>query len=315
LKNALVVLGPTASGKTAISVKLAKEVNGEIISADSMQIYKYMDIGTAKPDESEKDGIPHYMMDEIEPDEEFSVARFKEMATGYIKDILARGKVPIIVGGTGLYINSLVYNVNFSETICDWKLREQLQREAKEKGNKYLHDELRKVDAIAAESIHYNNVKRVIRALEVFKHTNKPISYHQKISRMEPSEYYFYMIGLNMDREKLYNRINLRVDQMIENGLVSEVKKLLDIGYDRNLVSMQGLGYKEIISFLKGECTLEEAITIIKRDTRRYAKRQLTWFRRIEDIYWVSVDKYEDSQEILENIKTVLQNTNFFCKI
>lgn len=315
MKNVIVILGPTASGKTALSVELAKEINGEIISADSMQIYKHMNIGTAKPDKIERGGIPHHLIDEAEPDEEFSVARFKELALEYIENIIKRGKVPIVAGGTGLYINSLIYNINFSETICDWEFREKLKKEAETYGNEYLYEKLKKVDPEAASKIHCNNLKRVIRALEVYEYTKLPISFHQKMSRNEPPSYNFIIFGLKMNREKLYDRINKRVDLMLQKGLIDEVKKLMEMGYDRNLVSMQGLGYKEIISHLEGEISLEEAIYILKRDTRRYAKRQMTWFRRIEGVHWIEVDGYKNSQEILENIKTILQHGNFFCKI
>jgi len=304
--NVIVIVGPTASGKTKISIELAKRINGEIISADSMQVYKYMDIGTAKPDEEERAGIKHYLIDEIYPDEEFSVARFKELALKYINEILQKGKVPIVAGGTGLYINSLIYNINFSETISDWELRESLKKEAEEKGNDFLHEKLRSIDPEAASRIHVNDIKRIIRAIEVYKHTNKPISYHQELSRQHPPEHRFLLIGLRMDRERLYERINKRVDIMIERGLIEEVKNLIKLGYDKNTVAMQGLGYKEILAYLRGEMSLEDAIYILKRDTRRYAKRQITWFKRIENIHWIDVDKCEGMSEILRNINNYI---------
>ncbi|HHW47441.1 MAG TPA: tRNA (adenosine(37)-N6)-dimethylallyltransferase MiaA, partial [Clostridiaceae bacterium] len=239
MDNVIVIIGPTASGKTSLSIELAKDLNGEIVSADSMQIYRYMDIGTAKPDEEERQGIKHYLIDEVNPDEEFSVARFQQLAYKYIDQILRKGKLPIVVGGTGLYINSLLYNINFSETVSDWKLRERLKNEAKEKGNAYIHDMLKKIDPEAAAKIHPNDVKRVIRAIEVYEHTKKTISYHQKVSRLEPPKYNYIKIGLRMDRQKLYDRINKRVDLMIEKGLVREIEKLVELGYDKNSVAMQ----------------------------------------------------------------------------
>jgi tRNA dimethylallyltransferase len=312
LKPVIVIVGPTASGKTKVSIELAKSFDGEIVSADSMQVYKYMDIGTAKPDLDEMSGIKHYLIDELYPDEEYNVARFQELAKIFIDEIIEKNKLPIIAGGTGLYVNSLIYNLNFSETISDWELRERLNKEAEEKGNKYLHDKLKEVDPEAAEKIHENNVKRVIRALEVYEYTKRPISYHQEISKAEPPKHKFIIIGLRMDRELLYERINRRVDIMIEKGLVEEVKKLVDLGYDKNTIAMQGIGYKEILAFLRGETTLEEAIYIIKRDTRHYAKRQITWFKKIENIHWVDVDKCSDESEVLENIKDYIASYGIF---
>jgi tRNA dimethylallyltransferase len=306
LDNVIVILGPTASGKTKLSIELAKDIRGEIVSADSMQIYKYMDIGTAKPDEEEKQGIKHYLIDEVTPDSEFSVARFQQLAKNYIDDIIDRSKVPIVSGGTGLYIDSLIYNIEFGDTICDWELREKLKNEALEKGNEYLHNKLKEIDPEAAEKIHMNNVKRVIRAIEVYTYTKKTISMHQKESRRNPPKYNFTIFGLRMDREKLYERINQRVDLMMEKGLVQEVKKLVEMGYDNSTIAMQGIGYKEILSYLKGEITLDEAIYVLKRDTRHYAKRQLTWFNRMEDVTWIDIDQNSNLTEIIKNIKEVI---------
>ena len=306
LNNVIVIMGPTASGKTNLSIELAKDLNGEIVSADSMQIYKYMDVGTAKPDKEEKQGIRHCLIDEVTPDEEFSVARFKQLAIEYIDDILNRGKVPIVCGGTGLYIDSLIYNIEFGDTICDWELREDLKREALEKGNEYLHNKLKEIDPEAAKKIHMNNVKRVIRAIEVYTFTQKPISLHQEESRKNPSKYSFTIFGVMRDREKLYDRINQRVDLMMEKGLVQEVKKLIEMGYDKSTIAMQGIGYKEILSYLRGEITLDEAVYVLKRDTRHYAKRQLTWFNRMKDVKWVNVDQFDSVHEILKNIKDVI---------
>jgi len=306
LNIVIVILGPTASGKTKLSIELAKDIDGEIVSADSMQIYKYMDIGTAKPTEEEKQGIKHHLIDEITPDEEFSVARFQQLAVKYIDDIINRGKIPIVCGGTGLYIDSLIYNIEFGDTICDWELREMLRKEALEKGNEYLHNKLKEIDPEAAEKIHMNNVKRVIRAIEVYTYTHKTISMLQKESRNNPSKYKFYVFGLSMGREKLYERINQRVDRMIEKGLVQEVKKLMEMGYDKSTIAMQGIGYKEILSYLRGEISFDEAVYLLKRNTRRYAKRQFTWFNRMKDVHWINLDETHDLQEIIKNIKDVV---------
>ncbi|HEY9058949.1 MAG TPA: tRNA (adenosine(37)-N6)-dimethylallyltransferase MiaA [Pseudobacteroides sp.] len=308
----IVIVGPTASGKTALSIKLAKELEGEIISADSMQIYRYMDIGTAKPDEEEMSGIKHYLIDEVNPDEEFSVARYKELATKYIDEILNKGKQPIVVGGTGLYINSLLYNIDFSETVCDWELRERLKKEAEELGNDYLHDKLKSVDPLAAGRIHKNDTKRVIRALEVYEYSKKTISEHQEVSRKNPSRYEFYTYGLKMGRERLYDRINKRVDLMFERGLIEEVKDLIRMGYDRNTIAMQALGYKELLLYLKDEITLEDAKEIIKMGSRRYAKRQITWFKKTEGIKWIDLDSEQDINKIAKNIENdIATNGNF----
>lgn len=312
MKPVIVLIGPTASGKTRLSVELAEEINGEIISADSMQVYRFMDIGTAKPDDEERQGIRHYLIDEVYPDEEFNVARFQELALKYITEIHNKGKIPIIAGGTGLYVNSLIYNINFSETISDWPLREELKKEADEKGNEYLHQKLREIDPEAAERIHINDTKRIIRAIEVYTHTNKPISYHQEVSRLKPPNHNYIVIGLAMDRERLYDRINRRVDIMLERGLVDEVKKLMELGYDKNAVAMQGLGYKEILSYLRGEISFDEAIYLLKRDTRHYAKRQITWFKRIENVYWIKTDDFENDAEILKNIKFYIASSGIF---
>lgn len=308
MKRVIVIVGPTASGKTSLSIELAKRLNGEIVSADSMQIYKYMDIGTAKPTIEEMQGIKHYLIDEVLPSEEFNVVKFKELAEKYIDEIISKGRQPIVVGGTGLYISSLINNINFSETECDWELREKLQKEAEEYGVQYLHDKLKQVDIDAANNIHPNNIKRVIRALEVYYQTNKPISYHNEISRAVPPKYEFILVGLTMDRQYLYDRINKRVDVMLENGLIDEVKRLVDSGYAHSITSMQGIGYKEILAYLNGETTLEDAIEIIKRDSRRYAKRQLTWFKRIKEIKWFGIDNCGNNHNIIEEVITYICN-------
>ena len=302
MDNVIVVVGPTASGKTKVSVELAQLINGEIISADSMQIYKYMDIGTAKPSMKERKGIKHFLIDEVYPNEDFSVVKFQELALKYIEQIICRGKVPIIAGGTGLYINSLIYNIKFSENETDWNLREELKKIALEKGNEYLHSKLREIDPDSADQIHVNNTKRIIRAIEVFKTTNKTITYHQRVSRLEASKYNYHLFGLSMERQLLYDRINKRIDCMVESGLVNEVKNLIALGYNEELAAMQGLGYKEIFWFLKGRVTFNEAIYLLKRDTRHYAKRQMTWFRKIKDVKWIDIDADINENKIINEI-------------
>lgn len=308
MKEVIVIAGPTASGKTSLSIELAKLLDGEIISADSMQVYKYMDVGTAKPSIEEMQGIRHYLIDELLPDEEFNVVKFKELAEKYIEVILERGKQPIIVGGTGLYISSLINNINFSETKSDWELREQLGREAEENGPVYIHDKLRLVDPVSAANIHPNNVKRVIRALEVYYQTQRPMSYHNEKSREIPPKYKFVLLGLTMDREKLYDRINKRVDIMLENGLIEEVGRLVEMGYADSITSMQGIGYKEILSHLRNEISLEEAVETVKRESRRYAKRQITWFKRIKEIKWFSIDNFGNTNNIVEAVITYIRS-------
>lgn len=298
MNDVIVIVGPTASGKTSLSIELAKSLNGEIISADSMQVYKHMDIGTAKPTFDEMQGIKHYLIDEVLPNEDFNVVKFTELANKYIEEIIAKSKQPIIVGGTGLYISSLINNIKFSESECDCELREALKKEAQEKGSQYIHDKLKLVDEQAANNIHPNNIKRVIRALEVYYQTRKPISYHNEISREVTSKYNFILIGLTMDRQQLYKKIDKRVDIMLQKGLIEEVKSLISLGYADSLISMQGIGYKEILSYINNERTLEEATEIIKRDSRRYAKRQITWFKRIKEIKWFSIDNYGNTNNI-----------------
>lgn len=313
-KPLIIIVGPTAVGKTEISIEIAKRLDGEIISADSMQIYKYMNIGTAKPTKEEIQDIPHYLIDEVEPDQEFNVALFQKKAFEYIDIILSKKKLPIIVGGTGLYINSLIYPLNFTESVSDWEYRNKLNKVADEKGNIYLYNLLEKIDPESAKKIHPNNRKRVIRALEVYKKTGKKMSHYKKEMIKKDSPFSFIMIGLNMDRQLLYEKINQRVDIMIEKGLIKEVRDLLNKGYDKNLISMQGLGYKEIIQYLEGRCTLEEAVYIIKRDTRRFAKRQLTWFRRDKRIYWFQVDKYSSKNLLIDEILQKIHSNLLDCK-
>ncbi len=300
-KPVVVIVGPTASGKTKLSIEIAKLMDGEIVSADSMQIYRYMDIGTAKPTIDERQNIPHHMMDILDPAEQFSVAEYQKMAVDIISDIHKRQKLPIIVGGTGLYIKSLLYPMNFTDAYQDLEYRKQLQETANIKGRDYLYQQLKMVDPSTASRLHPNDVRRVIRALEVYHITGKPMSHYSQNLKNMDFRYNTAMIGLVMDRVKLYERINKRVDIMIENGLLNEVKNLLDKGYSRDMISMQGLGYKEIIDYYQGNLSLEEAIHIIKRETRRYAKRQLTWFRAQKGIKWINIDEYSSEEDLVKH--------------
>ena len=297
----LVIGGPTAVGKTDLSIKLAKKLNGEIISADSMQIYKYMDIGSAKVTEDEMDGINHYLIDVIKPDVPFSVADFKEHGDKALNDVISRGKLPIISGGTGLYINSLTCNMTFTEAEKDEDYRNHLENLANEKGNEYIHEMLKECDPISYKEIHYNNRKRVIRALEVFKLTNKPFSSYNAGDDFYNSNYDVHYYVLTMDREKLYERINKRVDIMMEKGLLDECIKLREMGYTSDIQSMQGIGYKEVLYYLEGKISLEDAINMIKQGSRNYAKRQLTWFRRDKRCVFIDKDTMSDD-EILEKV-------------
>ena len=301
-KQPLIILtGPTAVGKTKASIGLAKAIGGEIISADSMQVYKYMDIGSAKIRPEEMQGIPHYLVDELEPDEEFHVVRFQQMAKEAMKKIYAAGHIPIVVGGTGFYIQALLNDIDFTDNDNDTSLRAELEAFAKEHGADALHERLRKVDPESADAIHANNIKRVIRALEFYQKTGMKISEHNEKERQKESPYQFVYFVLNDDRDNLYRRIDLRVDQMVKEGLVAEVQALKCRGYDRSMVSMQGLGYKEILEYLDGECTLADAIYKIKRDTRHFAKRQITWFKREKHVTWINKKDYNyDEDRILE---------------
>lgn len=299
-KPLIILTGPTAVGKTALSVKLAKVINGSIISADSMQVYRGMDIGSAKVTKEEMGGIKHYLIDMLEPDEEFHVVRFQQMAKEAMAEIYQEGKIPILTGGTGFYIQSVLYDIDFTSQQEDIAYRERLEQLAKKQGNEALHAMLQEVDPVSAEKIHANNVKRVIRALEFYEKTGMPISEHNEKEAAKESPYTFCYFVLNDDRQRLYDRIELRIDQMLEQGLVDEVRKLKEKGYHKEMVSMQGLGYKEILAWLDGEISYEEAVYILKRDTRHFAKRQLTWFRREKDVIWVDKDKFNyDDDRIL----------------
>ena len=300
-KKILVIGGPTAVGKTELSIDLAKRLNGEIISADSMQIYKYMDIGSAKVSKGEMNGVVHHLIDVVDPSINFSVVDYKEQGEKAIKEIISRGKLPIIVVGTGLYINSLTCNMNFTKAEKDEEYRKELDKLANEHGNNYIHEMLKEIDPISYNEIHANNRKRVIRALEVYKLTGNPFSSYNAGEDFYKSEYDVHYYVLTMDREKLYERINLRVDIMMEKGLLEECIKLKEMGYTSSMQSMQGIGYKEILYYLEGNVKLQEAINMIKQGSRNYAKRQLTWFRRDKRVTFLDKDKLS-YVEILEKV-------------
>ena len=305
-KPLIVIAGPTACGKTDISIDLAEKIGGEIISGDSMQVYKYMDIGTAKAIKEEMRGIPHYLLDELYPDEEYNVMLFQQKAKQYMEGIYSRGHIPIIVGGTGFYINALVYDNDFSEEE-ESEIRKELYAVAENEGAEKLHAMLAEVDPEYAANIHHNNVKRVARALEYYRLTGEKMSEHNKNAKEKETPYNLAFFVLNMDREKLYERINLRVDIMMNNGLEQEVRKLIEMGYSPDLVSMQGLGYKEFIPYFNGEISLEQVVDDIKKYTRRFAKRQLTWFRGQTNGTWLdmgTLSKDKALEMMLDELKT-----------
>lgn len=295
----MVIVGPTAVGKTALSVELAEHYGGEIISADSMQIYRGMDIGTAKIKVNEMKGIPHHLLDVVDPDEEFSVSDFKEMTYSCLEDIYSRGKLPLVVGGTGLYVNSIVYKLDFADSGSDMEVRRKYMDLAEEFGNEYIYEKLKEVDPETAERLNLNDTKRIVRALEVYELTGEPMSKSYTNFREENDEFNLVFVGLDMERSHLYERINERVDAMLENGLVEEVKSLLESGYNSDMTSMKAIGYKEVVEYLGGNTSFDEMVEILKRNSRRFAKRQLTWFRRDKRIVWMQVDDYE-SFEVLK---------------
>ncbi len=309
MKKPLIILtGPTAVGKTELSLRLAKQVNGAVISADSMQVYKYMDIGSAKITPAQMQGIKHYLIDEFLPDEEFNVVRFQQYAKKYMQEIYANGQIPILAGGTGFYIQAVLYDIDFSSQEADGAYRKQLEELARCHGPAYLHEMLAKVDPASAQAIHANNQKRVLRALEFFQLTGARISEHNDRERQKQSPYCAAYFVLNDKRERLYERIDRRVDEMLARGLVQEVRRLREMGYGKELVSMQGLGYKELFPYFDGACTLAEAAALIKRDTRHFAKRQLTWFRREKDVIWVNKDEFSyDNDKILSYMNAILK--------
>ena len=299
-KPLIILTGPTAVGKTKLSIELAKAVNGQMISVDSMQVYRHMDIGTAKIRPEEMQDIPHYLIDVLDPWESFDVVRFQTMAKEALEKIYTAGAIPIVVGGTGFYIQALLYNIDFDENDSETGYRSELQSFADRHGVEALHDRLRQVDEKSADMIHPNNIKRVIRALEFYHQTGTRISEHNETQRQKESPYRFVYFVLDDERERIYRRIDQRIDQMLDQGLVAEVKQLRDMGCTRDMVSMQGLGYKEILAYLDGECTLEEAVYILKRDTRHFAKRQLTWFRREHEVRWIERQEYPDEAAMLQ---------------
>ncbi len=309
MKDKLIILtGPTAVGKTELSIELAKRINGEIISADCVQVYKELDIGSAKITKEEMRGVKHHLIDVLPPDEDFNVYIFKEMATKAIKEILAQGKIPIIVGGTGFYIQSVIYDIDFKEE-DNSKVRAKYEKMYEEYGADFLHDKLQEIDPESAKTIHKNNVKRVIRALEYYEINGKKISEHNEEERMKEPKYDVKYFVLNDDREKLYNRINKRVDLMFDNGLLEEVEMLKNKGLDKTFNSMQGIGYKEVLDYLDGNLTFEEAKELLKKNTRNYAKRQLTWFRREKNVIWFDKLKYDYNDErILSQMIEIIEN-------
>ena len=313
-KRPLIILtGPTAAGKTALSIGLAEALNGEIISADSMQVYRHMDIGTAKIKPGQMKGIRHYLIDELDPCEEFSAAVFKERCQRYMEEIYSRGKVPILAGGTGFYIQSVLYDIDFSKEKTSDSLRKELETLAKTKGVLALHQMLAEVDADSANSIHPNNIKRVIRALEFYRQNGYPISRHNEMERQKSSPYQAAYFVLTDERARLYEKIDCRVDLMLEEGLLEEVRKLKDMGCHRGMISMQGLGYKELLDHLEGEISLEEALYRIKRDTRHFAKRQLTWFGREKDVIWLDKQHFDhDENKILNYMISILEEKGIY---
>lgn len=310
MKKPLIVLtGPTAAGKTHLSIALAKAVNGEIISADSMQVYKYMDIGSAKIRPEEMQGVKHYLVDELLPEEEFHIVKFQQMAKAAMEEIYAKGKVPILVGGTGFYIQAITKDIDFTQADQEDGYRRELEQLAAEKGNDYLHTMLQAVDPVSAKEIHANNVKRVIRALEFYHQNQSPISAHNQEQKEHETPYNLAYFVLNVPRELLYKRIDDRIDEMLEEGLLEEVEQLKKRGCHRGMVSMQGLGYKEILAYLEGEYPLEEAVRVLKRDTRHFAKRQLTWFRREKETIWINKNEFDYNEDlILERMVEICKN-------
>ena len=300
----IVICGPTASGKTALGVELAKRIDGEVVSCDSMQIYKDMTIGTAKPLPEEMQGIKHYLIDFVSPENRYSVAEFKKDATAAIEEILSKGKTPILVGGTGLYVDSLIYGIEYNDIQIDEELRKKLEQIAKNKGLEYLYNKAKEIDEQAMEKISINDKKRIMRVIEIYEATGKTKTEQEKESRKNELKYDFKIFAIDMDRKVLYNRINKRVDIMIQNGLVHEVEQLIE-KYSEFPTAMQGLGYKEVLEYINGKCTKEEMIEKIKMQTRRYAKRQLTWFRKNKQTKWI-----DGTNDMQNNIDIILEGIN-----
>lgn len=313
-KPLLILTGPTAVGKTELSLRLAEKIDGEIISADSMQIYKKMNIGTAKIMPEEMRGIPHFLIDVLDPSQEFNVVRFQQMAKEALNNIYAQGKIPCVVGGTGFYIQALLYNIDFSSHESSEIYRKELQDLERKKGKEYLYTMLQKTDPEYATTLHANNVKKVIRALEYFYETGEKLSVHNKKQREKDSPYQFVYFVLYNERKILYNKIDDRVDQMMEKGLLKEVEQLVQEGYGRELVSMQGIGYKEFFDYFDEKISLEEAVNQIKKDTRHFAKRQLTWFRRERDVTWMNKGEYLDENDLLEDMLKIIEKKGIWKK-
>ena len=308
-KNKLIILaGPTASGKTSVSIDLAKILGGEIISADSMQVYKYMDVGTAKISVEEMQGVKHHLIDVLDPKEDFNIVKFQNMVKCSIEEIVKNGHIPILVGGTGFYIQSIIYDIDFNTEDDNSSVRKKLEEEYDTLGADFMYEKLKKIDSVSAGIIHKNNKKRIIRAIEFFLINNEPISSHNEVQRKKNSPYDYRFFVLNPPRDILYERINKRVDIMVENGLVDEVKKLREMGLSMENISMQGIGYKEILEYLDGDTSLETAIENIKQNTRHMAKRQVTWFKREKDVIYVDPFSFESNEKIvdymIEKIKT-----------
>lgn len=303
MKKVIVIVGPTASGKTSLSIELAKKTNGEIVSADSMQIYQEMNIGTAKPTQEEMQGIPHHLLDFVSPEKRFSVSEYKTLAETKISEIIQRGHQPIVVGGTGLYINSLIYGIAYPNMKYDETYRQSLEKIAQEKGNLYLYEKAKKIDEQAMQRISVNDTKRIIRVLEMYHATGKTKTQIEYESRQNKPPFSYAIYGLHFDRTELYDRINQRVDQMMEQGLVEEVKQIQE-KYQKFPTAMQAIGYKEVVDYLEGNCTKEEMIEKIKMETRRYAKRQMTWFRKIQEIQWI-----DGKQSMKEKLSIILGET------
>ncbi len=308
LKKIVAIAGPTASGKTALALKIAERFDGEVVSCDSMQIYRHMDVGTAKPSIEEMERVPHHMIDIVEPSENYSVADFVEKARECIDDIIDRGKLPVLAGGTGLYMDSIIENIEFGDFGSDQEFRREMERLAAQQGNEAVHKLLEEKDPEAAEKIHPNNVRRVIRALEVCRLTGKTFTQVNMESRRQKM-YDALIFAIDTEREVLYERINARVDRMLEEGLFEEVQGLKSMGIRKEHTAMQAIGYKELMEVLDGECGFDEAVEKIKQESRRYAKRQLTWFKRNKDIHWVSVASDEDVKKVLEKCFTFVQKS------
>ncbi len=302
------IAGPTASGKTALAVELAKLLNGEVVSCDSMQVYRHMDIGTAKPTLEEMQGIPHHMLDVAQPDEDFSVSRYCAMATPIVEDIVARGKTAIIAGGTGLYMDSLIKGNDFAP-FPSTGMREKLEQQADAQGMEFMLNQLQQIDPVTAQKLHLADRKRILRALEVYYETGEPISVHNEKTKRQPPKFTPVWLGLDFaDRAELYGRINLRVEIMLKNGLLEEIRTLLSRGIPAKATAMQAIGYKEFVDALSGRCSIEEATALVQQASRNYAKRQLTWFRRNQDMHWLIRNTSDSSEKILEDARQLIQD-------